>query len=166
MGQISPTSIAAQLITPTASSKARNPPTCRCRFRPNMSWPSTSRLRKVLASWCRRRCSPAQTSLSNKRRVSEGLPTIAARLHLRHPPQQRLAVTPSGRFPVTFVCWNRPTYRQPFCPFSPLPYPKRITGEYKRLEQQKPFLHFWGKTKLEESPYGSRLVQEIFAGNT
>ena len=28
-----------------------------------------------------------------------------------------------------------------------LPRPKRITGEYKRLEQPKRFLHFWGETQ-------------------
>ena len=44
-----------------ASSRARSPPTCRCRRRPSTNWSSISRPPKRSASTCRRRCSPAPT---------------------------------------------------------------------------------------------------------
>ena len=47
--------------TSIASSKARSPPICRSRRRPNTSWRSTSRPPRRSASTCRRRCSPAPT---------------------------------------------------------------------------------------------------------
>jgi putative tryptophan/tyrosine transport system substrate-binding protein len=45
----------------TASSRARNRATCRCRRRPSTSWLSTSRLPRRSASKCRQRCSPVPT---------------------------------------------------------------------------------------------------------
>jgi putative ABC transport system substrate-binding protein len=43
-------------IAPIASSRARSPPTCRCRRRRSTSWSSTSRRLRPLASTCRPRC--------------------------------------------------------------------------------------------------------------
>src|SRR5262249_53880616 len=43
------------------SSRARSPPTCRCRRRPSTSWSSTSRPPRRLAWKCRRRRSAAPT---------------------------------------------------------------------------------------------------------
>src|SRR5262249_20092192 len=47
--------------TSIASSTARNRPTFRCRHRPSISWPSTSRPPGRSAWKCRRRCSSAPT---------------------------------------------------------------------------------------------------------
>ncbi|TMJ58886.1 MAG: hypothetical protein E6G82_13575 [Alphaproteobacteria bacterium] len=56
------------------------------------------------------------------------------------------------------------TYRQPFCPFSHAP-----SGSQENTSgwnNRSGFCIFGGRPKLEESPYGCRSVQEIFAGNT
>ena len=47
-------STAARPATSIASSRARSPPTCRCRRRPSTSWRSTSRPPRRSASPCRR----------------------------------------------------------------------------------------------------------------
>jgi putative ABC transport system substrate-binding protein len=61
MGLIWSINIDARPVTSTASSKARSPPTCRCRRRPSTSWSSISRPPRHSGSKCRRRCSPAPT---------------------------------------------------------------------------------------------------------
>jgi ABC-type uncharacterized transport system substrate-binding protein len=60
-GLISSTSTDVRPATSTASSRARSPPTCRCRRRPSMSWSSTSRPPRRSASTCRRLCLRAPT---------------------------------------------------------------------------------------------------------
>src|SRR5262249_9730677 len=59
-------SIGARRATAIASSRARGPPTCRCRRRSSSSWPSTSRPRERSASKGRRQYSPRPTRRPNK----------------------------------------------------------------------------------------------------
>src|SRR5262249_54705792 len=65
MGLITSTDAGAPPATSTASSRARNRPTCRCRRRPSMNSSSTSRPPKRSASPCPIACSPAPTRGSN-----------------------------------------------------------------------------------------------------
>ena len=60
-GQIWLTNFGARPAISIASSRARSPPTCRCRHRRSTSWSSTSRPRRRSASKCRRCCSRAPT---------------------------------------------------------------------------------------------------------
>jgi putative ABC transport system substrate-binding protein len=60
-GLILLTNFGARPVMSIASSRAKSPPTCRCKRRPDMSLRSISRLPRLLASKCRRRSSPAPT---------------------------------------------------------------------------------------------------------
>src|SRR5262249_2632768 len=59
MAQTQSSRTGAPLVTSIAFSRARGPPTCRCRRPPSTIWLSTSRRPRRSASICRRRCSPA-----------------------------------------------------------------------------------------------------------
>src|SRR5262249_20219946 len=60
------TSTVGQLVTSTASSRARKRPTCRCRPPQSTNWSLTSRPLGPSASTCRQRCSPAPKRASNE----------------------------------------------------------------------------------------------------
>src|SRR5262249_42336562 len=66
MGLMQPTRTGGRPATSIAFSRARSPPTCRCKRRPSTSWWSTSRPRGRSASKCRINCWRSPMRGSNK----------------------------------------------------------------------------------------------------
>jgi len=103
-----------------------------------------------------------------KRRVSEGLQRLQRGciydIHRNSGWRSRPA---GGSPPPLFVGTRLFNVSPTVLPILPTPLPPSGSQENTSGRNNRSrFCIFWGKTKLEESPYGCRSVQEIFAGNT